>query len=242
VQIYKKENFMRIVSLLLTVVMTTSIALAQQSVPPPPQPAPDKPAGPSLEVTMKFIQDKVNQQGKIDIVFSGSNTVTGQSILPEADSLESRVIAVDPAGGLSVQESHKSPRFMQSQEIPLGAEFMRLTKSETTTWQVYFKDVEKLEVLNSNDFKHRNNPSVVFHDDPPYVDVLVHLATGKTVPRHTVVRVEGGKTDKTTTTESDDSIRDFVLHFRDEETAERVAKAIIHAVELCGGGSKPELF
>jgi hypothetical protein len=241
---------MRIVSVFLTLVMTAATALAQQSVPPPPQPAADKPAaqnqpaaeGPSLEVTMKFIQDKVNQQGEIDFVFSGSNTVTGQSISPEADSLESRVIAVDPAGGLSVQESQKSPLIMQSQEIPLGAEFMRFTKSETTTWRVYFKDVEKLEVLNSNDFKHRNNPSVVFRDDPPLYDIVVHLVAGKTVPRHTVKRIEGGKTDKTTTTESDDSIREFVLLFRDEETADRVAKAIVHAVELCGGGSKPEPF
>jgi hypothetical protein len=235
---------MKMIAVIMAVVMAGAIALAQQSVPPPPQPAPDKPAGPSLEVTMKFIQDKVNQQGKIDIVFSGSNTVTGQSILPEANSLESRVIAVDPAGGLSVQESWKSPRIMQSQEITLGAEFMRLTKSETTTWRVYFKDVEKLEVLNSNDFKHRNNPSVVFRDDPPLYDIVVHLVAGKTVPRHTVVRVEGGKTDKptTTTTESDDSIRDFVLHFRDEDAANRVAKAMIHAIELCGGGSQPEPF
>jgi hypothetical protein len=235
---------MRIVAVFMTLFLAASIALAQQSVPPPPQPVADKPAdnGPSLEATMKYIQDKVNQQGKIDIVFSGSNTVTGQSILPEAVSLESRVIAVDPAGGLSVQESQKSPLIKQSQEIPLGAEFMRFTKSQTTTWRVYFKDVEKLEVLNSNDFKHRNNPSVVFRDDPSYYDIVVHLVAGKTVPRHTVERIDGGKTDKTTTTESDDSIREFVLHFRDEETANRAAKAIVHAVELCGGGPKPELF
>jgi len=233
---------MRIVTAFLAFVLAATITLAQQSVPPPPQPAADKPAGPSLEVTLKFIQDKVNQQGEIDFVFSGSNTVTGQSYSPEAVSLESRVIAVDPAGGLSVQKSQKSPRFKQSQEIPLGAEFMRFTKSETTTWRVYFKDVEKLEVLNSNDFKHRNNPSVVFRDDPPFYEIFVHLVAGKTVPRHTVERIEGGKTDKTTTTESDNSIGEFVLHFRDEETANRVAKAIVHAVELCGGGSKPELF
>jgi len=59
---------MRIVSVFLTLVMTAATALAQQSVPPPPQPAADKPAaqnqpaaeGPSLEVTMKFIQEQVS--------------------------------------------------------------------------------------------------------------------------------------------------------------------------------------
>jgi hypothetical protein len=30
--------------------------------------------------------------------------------------------------------------------------------------------------------------------------------------------------------------------FRDKDTAEQVAKAIAHAAELCGGGSKPEPF
>jgi hypothetical protein len=29
---------------------------------------------------------------------------------------------------------------------------------------------------------------------------------------------------------------------RDEDTANRLAKALVHAVELCGGGSKPEPF
>jgi hypothetical protein len=30
--------------------------------------------------------------------------------------------------------------------------------------------------------------------------------------------------------------------FRDEDMANRVAKALVHAVELCGGGGKPEPF
>jgi hypothetical protein len=30
--------------------------------------------------------------------------------------------------------------------------------------------------------------------------------------------------------------------FPDEDVANRVAKAIVHAVELCGGGSQPEPF
>jgi alpha-D-ribose 1-methylphosphonate 5-phosphate C-P lyase len=32
------------------------------------------------------------------------------------------------------------------------------------------------------------------------------------------------------------------FNFLDEDTANRVAKAMLHAVELCGGGSKPEPF
>ena len=33
-----------------------------------------------------------------------------------------------------------------------------------------------------------------------------------------------------------------LFHFFDEQLANRVAKAMVHAVELCGGGSKPEPF
>jgi len=32
------------------------------------------------------------------------------------------------------------------------------------------------------------------------------------------------------------------LFFRDSEMANRIAKALVHAVELCGGGSQPEPF
>jgi hypothetical protein len=32
------------------------------------------------------------------------------------------------------------------------------------------------------------------------------------------------------------------LVFFDEQLANRVAKALVHAVELCGGGTKPEPF
>jgi hypothetical protein len=40
--------------------------------------------------------------------------------------------------------------------------------------------------------------------------------------------------------DSEPSSYDFYFH--DEDTANRVAKAFVHAVELCGGGSQPEPF
>jgi hypothetical protein len=217
---------MRIVTLFLTFVLNASLALAQQSVPLPPQPSAD--SGPSLEVTLNFIQAKVNQQGAIVYVESWNNTVSGSSSPAKDSSVETHVVAIDPAGGLSLQQTFKSLSNTQSG-----------TRMATGTWQMQFKDVEKLEVLNSIDFKHRKSPQMVFQNDPPYFEVLVHLVPGKTVQHHTV-RVENGNNGKTI--ESNDNIGEFVLHFRDEETANRVAKAMIHAVELCGGGSKPEPF
>jgi hypothetical protein len=35
---------------------------------------------------------------------------------------------------------------------------------------------------------------------------------------------------------------DYSISFYEQETADRVAKAMVHAVELCGGGPKPEPF
>jgi hypothetical protein len=36
--------------------------------------------------------------------------------------------------------------------------------------------------------------------------------------------------------------KDPTIRFYEQELADRVAKAMVHAVELCGGGPKPELF
>ena len=36
--------------------------------------------------------------------------------------------------------------------------------------------------------------------------------------------------------------KDPTIRFYEQELADRVAKALVHAVELCGGGPKPELF
>jgi hypothetical protein len=46
-----------------------------------------------------------------------------------------------------------------------------------------------------------------------------------------------------TPVEKDDASKTNGLTFRDEDTADRVAKAMTHAMELCGGGvTKKELF
>jgi len=179
-------------------------------------------SGPSLAETMKYIQDKVNQQGKIVYVISGSSSVTGRFFTSILRSEESQVVAVDPAGGLSVQES-------------IGDS----GGNDTETWRLYFKDVGKLEVLSSPDFDSRENPGWMYQIDPPFFYLDIHLVAGRTVQKH-VKRVISGKHDNTS--ESDPSTAELVLSFRDEDAANRVAKALVHAVELCGGGSKPELF
>ena len=280
---------MRIVTAFLTIVLAATTALAQQAVPPPPKPAPDKPvatippaantpppavtppasSGPTLDVTLKFIQDKVNEQGKIVYVESASNSLTGERIEEEramqrsasakaAGPVHSRapmkkgaagagggtspelfaeteVVSYDPAGGLSLKEEGTKTEL---QRAGLGV-MIPVTENWTKTWPVNYKNVEKLEVLSSADYKHRVDPAKTFQDDPAYFELVIHMAPGKSVTRHieTVPSNRRGKP-----IESDESIKEFALHFRDEDAANRVAKAMIHAIELCGGGSTPEPF
>ena len=269
---------MRIVAVFLTIVLAASIALAQEIVPPPPQPVAAPPPaanGPSLEATLKFIQDKVNQQGKIVYVETVTDSVTGesagekyaaaaadpvrlvsfaaQSAAPRASparkgfagaygggsalqrSAETQVVAVDPIGALSFQENGSD---MDVRRAGFGI-MVPVMADWTKTWTVYFKNIERLEVISATDYKHRLKPAMTYQDDPPYFELVVHLAAGKSVQRHSHT-APSGKYGRSA--DSDDSIQEFALHFRDEDTANRAAKAMIHAIELCGGGSQPDLF
>jgi hypothetical protein len=189
-------------------------------------------SGPSLAETMQFIRDKVNEQGKIVYVNSSSYT-SGESLGNLDYTQESQVVAVDPAGGLSLQDK-------------TSLAISDITSNTTATWQVNFKDIKKLEVLNSSDYKHRLYPGRVYQDDPPFFELFVQLASGKTVREHIKATVcsKGVIIPKQSckSSESDYIAKEFLLHFRDEETADRVAKAMIHVIELCGGGSQPEPF
>ena len=177
-------------------------------------------SGPSLAETMKYIQDKVNQQGKIEFTNFHRYLATGDSS-SHWDSEESQVIAVDPAGELSVQKYYAATNV-------------------TATWRLNFKDVGKLEVLSASDSYHRENPEFEYQFNPPFFYLYIHLIGGRTVQKHVSIGYAGVWHDKTRS--SDSSTGELRLAFRDEESADRAAKAFVHAVELCGGGSKPELF
>jgi len=194
---------MRIVSLLLTVVMATSTALAQQSVPPPPQPAADKPAGPSLEVTMKFIQDKLNEIGTVNFagyVHDSSNNTDGVQKFSATISN----IATNP--GSCTLSYHRlvlnSGRKEHDENVVIN---LREVKNisvlpDEQDWQMYLV---------------RTGDSTKTVKDVPDISALV-------------IKLNNGK--------------DPTIRFYEQELADRVAKALVHAVELCGGGPKPEPF
>jgi hypothetical protein len=224
---------MRIVSNFLAVAITSSTALAQQSVPPPPQPPSNEPAaqsqpaenGPSLEVTMKFIQDKVNQEGQISYTITSTNNLTGQTYNPFGLTDESQVVAADPACGLSFKTTSEKT-------------IQHTTGTYVTTWRLNFKDVGKLEVMTSAEDGRTRQQGWSYQEDPPFYVLYLHLSNGKKIQQHFQLTMNGkrGKTKEWDT--NDEKVG---LEFRDGETAGRVAKAMIHAVELCGV-SKPEPF
>jgi hypothetical protein len=196
----------------------------QKKTVPPPKPADD---GPSLEVTMKFIQDKLNGIGPVSYVVNvrddyiyddggGINTtLTGTQHIEE----EVAKVIADPSTCLI--SYHRRGRLERdgAAEAPSA-----LNEPKHREWDgddsIALDVVRDLVVVSEKQsieehFKqHNRKPSRSCSVDPPIIELAV-------VPKYT---------------------RSTYFLFLDEELANRVAKALVHAVELCGGGSEPEPF
>lgn len=164
-----------------------SVAASQQSASPPSKPQSDN--GASLEVTMKFIQDKLNALGKV------SHTVYFRSGGDEEQSLEITLVVTkvlaDPANcriavDWATDSSSFSLRDVQTITVKTGEE---ADKEDLANSPIVFRDVRV---------------------DPPFFALLVRRA--------------GNAKEE--------------FDFYDQGMANQVAKAMTHAVELCGGASK----
>ncbi len=71
------KNLFRMMFVVSFVGLPGVYAAAQTAVAPPPKPAD---SGPSIETTMKFIQDKLNGIGKVNFVASSRNTADGSTV------------------------------------------------------------------------------------------------------------------------------------------------------------------
>jgi hypothetical protein len=160
-------------------------AVPQQAVPPPPKPAD---SGPSLEATMKFIQDKLNDLGPIS--YTLDNTDDG-TVINLYRSTVSSVVASAANCNISYKWKDEVPGILANEydvDIPL-------------------KEVESIKI-----------------DTIAAPDAYKATAIR---PQTYVLLVHGAHNDQW------DS-----LLFQDDALADRVAKALIHAIELCGGGNK----
>jgi hypothetical protein len=185
-----KSFLMTLCSLLLAV----SAVMAQDA--PAQKPADN---GPSLEVTMKFIQEKLKAKG----MSIPSKAYVDVEAEPTSCQLKF-VLDRDESGNTTYDDVATLP----------------------------LREVEKIEVLPAQDYW--TNPDISV---PPGLVVLRFSATTlKSVHRQQLIC----KRDKCKSG-SYIEVGGYAATM-DEDLGDRVAKATVHAVELCGGGSRPEPF
>jgi hypothetical protein len=183
--------------MLLTMLLVTMAGLGQQTVPPPPRPVAN---GPSLEVTMKFIQDKLNAVGSLDYSISFHDTATGNNWVNHFIDEVTKVVA-DP--GTCRVTFHE--RLVVDDKVRFDGDD-----------NLALKDIQNVMVLPlEQDLKqHGEHPAWERKVNQPLWSLWLER------PNHNIIS----------------------LYFRDAETANRVANAVNHAVELCGGKMQAEPF
>jgi len=194
---------MRMIAVVMAVVLAGATALAQQVVPPPPQPAPDKPAGPSLEVTMKFIQDKLSEVGTVNFAGYFHDASDNSDWVQKISATYSNAVANPSVCTLSYhrlvinngQTEHNENVFVSLREVQSIA-----VLPDEQEWQMHLARI--------------GETTRTVKDVPEITALVIELSKGVEYP----------------------------IRFYEQETADRVAKALVHAVELCGGGPKPEPF
>jgi hypothetical protein len=194
---------MKVCISLWLIVLAVSAALAQEkrAVPPTPKPADE---GPSLEVTMKFIQEKLNGLGPVNYVAHVHDNSGGKDWENQFSVLVTNLVA-DP-GTCRIDYRLKTARD--------GAVLVDSAVGFT------LRAIEDIRVMPGDQY-------------------LQELATAGGYPSFSVKKVDPPVL-AFRVRGNDKKNSDFL--FLDERLADRVAKALVHAAELCGGGTKPEPF
>ncbi|MGA3160753.1 MAG: hypothetical protein ABSC77_06010 [Terracidiphilus sp.] len=172
-------------------------ALAQTAVLSPPKPADN---GPSLAVTMNYLQDKLSGIGKVSFVTFYQNTTdnsNGSNIM--TNEVSHAVANINPCRVTNHWKSTNGGATLMDIDagIPLR-DVIDITVKPFTQYQTEL------------DASLGNPNFVTTSTNPALSALLVHRA-------HGVVNL---------------------FPFTDADAANRVAKAMVHAVELCGGGNK----
>jgi hypothetical protein len=176
--------------------LSAASAQEKKTVPPPPKPADE---GQSLEVTMKFIQDKLNDFGPVIFANYLHDDATGNNWTNRAKLEVTRVVA-DPA--VCRVSYHWKTEFNGAVQQDIDISFL-------------LKQVSEIDAMTMDDKNKQTNtalghPTWSSRSDPPVFALKVR------------------RTDQTYS----------IFPFYDEQLANRIAKAMVHAVELCGGGNE----
>jgi len=215
-------------------------ACGQQGAPTPSKPAD---SGPTLAQTMQFIQEKLSQQGQVAWVQTLSNQpgVNHRAFVSVGDVMaDPGACALYTTTTLDTSVDLPKGKNLVEGGRPVSADDLRTHKVETYTTP--FKQVEKITVENTQDMTNQayteaGYPDVKVTVTPPVFYVKL-WASNAVFPGHT-----SSRKGKQAPVQKDVTSKTNGITFRDEETANKVAKAMTHAMELCGGGvTKKDLF
>ncbi len=184
-------------SVALALMLGSLLPSGQQAVPPPPKPTD---SAPSLDVTLRFIQQKIGDLGNMYYMVFGADSTNSQrtatlEVLTGYSSVRYDLAACQISyhvsrrqGTVIIRNADTSVSLREVEDITVEPEEQRATKEN----QVY-------------------DPTLVMtRTQPATLALVIHRP-------HNV---------------------EDVFDFQDASTADRVAKAFSHAVELCGGGNK----
>ncbi|MGA7156574.1 MAG: hypothetical protein WBY53_06995 [Acidobacteriaceae bacterium] len=215
-------------SLALPVLLTglTVPAMAQtHHVPPPPKPAVTTPmvSGPSLGVTMDFIQAQVLKQGPINFALMLHDLQTGADSVAQF-SVQTTGFPYDLAKctfsyRVNVNENDGHEAYLETGDLHLS-------------------DIAQFQVMDADSWWGREMadegaPTKSARVSPPYY--VVALSRSMRNPSAVCQTSDGTRVQCPVTLINRVA---GTWGFRDRDSADRVAKALTHAVELCGGGKK----
>ncbi len=208
-------------SLLCGIALTLS---AQQAIAPPSKPAD---SGPSLDATFKFIQDKLNNQGSVYFAAYWQDSQSNQTDPGAMKQYTDTFSQFTFDSGKCRYAYHRTYSFSQGtyQFGPLE------TIANIPLGQIAQIKVESADSWFTQEAADEGAPTFSVHVQPSVFIMHVVLnnsqrtcfADGKTVPC-----APPSFTDR----------YGDIMVIRDKDTADRLAKAITHASELCGGGNK----
>lgn len=199
------KNILRVMFVLSIASLLGVYTVAQTAVALPPKPAD---AGPSLEATMKFIQERFNLVGIVTFVMRIQDTSDPDTTYnPMKPAYQVHDLVADPT---QCQIAYHMRYWSNLGAAPLYDPDRRFSLAEVQ--EVVVEPVEQYqnEIFTSSG----NVTQKVVSSDPP-VTVLV-------IERRNIALAQSDR-----------------FYFSDANLADRLAKAINHAVELCGGNREP---
>ncbi len=212
-------------------------AYGQQSAPPSAKPAD---SGPTLAATMQFIQEKLSEHGQVAYAMLRSDDpgITHRTIDRITDVMADPGACTLYITGLSDGNIILAPGMTLKQ----GLSTNDYSTHKVNTVTIAFKQVEKVSVSKLQDYQNQTfaeagHPEITSSLTPTVFHVK--LSGSSAIVTGHVSFTQGTQAP----VERDITSKIIGYTFRDEETATKIAKAMKHTMELCGGGvTKKELF